>query len=58
MTAIPPAQVTVSGLEVGQQKTASVAERLATHTQPGRQPHSSEFFSLRLSLARHFSYIE
>ncbi|XVF52983.1 hypothetical protein PTKIN_Ptkin05aG0061700 [Pterospermum kingtungense] len=66
MTALPPAVTTAtSGLGVGQQlsssvvnsfRVAAVAERLATHTQPGRQLHSSEFFSLCLSLARGIDY--
>ncbi|XVE64772.1 hypothetical protein DITRI_Ditri07aG0128700 [Diplodiscus trichospermus] len=67
MTVIPSAAAaaTSSGLGVGQQLSASVAnsfrvaavaERLATHTQPGRQPQSSEFFSLCLSLARGIDY--
>ncbi|XVF51411.1 hypothetical protein PTKIN_Ptkin04bG0183200 [Pterospermum kingtungense] len=62
MVAIPTA---AAGLGAGQQisasvvnsfRVAAVAERLATHTQPGRQPHSSEFFSLCLSLARGIDY--
>ncbi|XP_022737522.1 E4 SUMO-protein ligase PIAL2-like isoform X2 [Durio zibethinus] len=65
MTAIPPVAATASGLGVGQQisasmvnsfRVAAVAERLATHTQPGRQPQNSEFFSLCLSLARGIDY--
>ncbi|XWS48877.1 hypothetical protein CRYUN_Cryun13aG0114300 [Craigia yunnanensis] len=49
--AIPTAASTASGIGVVQQfspslvnsfRVAAVAERLATHTQPGRQPHSSE----------------
>ncbi|XP_021289425.1 E4 SUMO-protein ligase PIAL2 [Herrania umbratica] len=57
----PPAAATVSELGPGQPLSASVvnsfrvaavAERLATHTQPGGQPQSTEFFSLCLSLAR------
>ncbi|GMI95474.1 PROTEIN INHIBITOR OF ACTIVATED STAT LIKE 2 [Hibiscus trionum] len=62
MTVISPA---AAGLGGGQQisasvvnsfRVAAVAERLATHTQPGRQPKSSEFFSLCLSLARGIDY--
>ncbi|KAL4323452.1 hypothetical protein GQ457_11G024730 [Hibiscus cannabinus] len=62
MTAVPPA---ASGIGAPQQisaslvnsfRVAAVAERLATHTQPGRQPQSSEFFSLCLSLARGIDY--
>ncbi|XVF13058.1 hypothetical protein REPUB_Repub08aG0175000 [Reevesia pubescens] len=65
MTEITPAAATAPGLAVGQQisasvvnsfRVAAVAERLATHTQPGRQAHSTEFFGLCLSLARGIDY--
>ncbi|TYH58345.1 hypothetical protein ES332_D08G147800v1 [Gossypium tomentosum] len=58
MTAVP--QVAsgqpISASVVNSFRVAAVAERLATHTQPGRQPQSSEFFSLCLSLARGIDY--
>ena len=66
MATIPPASTTMPGVSTAQEEAASlvnsfrvtaVAERLATHIEPGGQAQSSEFFSLCLSLARHFSYI-
>ncbi|XP_052873934.1 E4 SUMO-protein ligase PIAL2 isoform X2 [Gossypium arboreum] len=58
MTAVPPAASgqPISASVVNSFRVAAVAERLATHTQPGRQPQSSEFFSLCLSLARGIDY--
>ncbi|GMI76433.1 PROTEIN INHIBITOR OF ACTIVATED STAT LIKE 2 [Hibiscus trionum] len=59
MTTVPPM---ASGLGLDQQISAlavnsfRVAERLASHTQPGRQPQSSEFFSRCLSLASCIDY--
>ncbi|KAK8284190.1 hypothetical protein V6Z12_D08G143700 [Gossypium hirsutum] len=58
MTAVPPVASgqPISASVVNSFRVAAVAERLATHTQPGRQPQSSEFFSLCLSLARGIDY--
>ncbi|PPS11728.1 hypothetical protein GOBAR_AA08913 [Gossypium barbadense] len=53
MTAVPPAASgqPISASVVNSFRVAAVAERLATHTQPGRQPQSSEFFSLGIDYA-------
>ncbi|XP_039055996.1 E4 SUMO-protein ligase PIAL2 isoform X2 [Hibiscus syriacus] len=65
MTAVSQAANAASGQGSGPQLSASVvnsfrvaavAGRLATHTQSGRQPQSTEFFSLCLSLARGIDY--